>query len=281
MQQYLADIGYREGLIGGIVASTVFVLDAVPAAQFGIHPTGLLAGVVCVGCLVASPFVAVAAAVSHLGFEAVTGQLQLVTLFEVAGLLLVGAVAHTVWDQFGLHSTETRIQARFGRQVGVFGAGVVVATATFAATVAWGYATLHLVPFAVLGPSLFLGSTLPAAVLGLAIFVLSWRTGNQPIGQSQSERTIVDGGEPSPTMRWWHGAIPLFWLIVGTLISAGYQSYQLVPATSFTVRDLGFIPVLADQFLFGPSGTRLQWVLGTIVFVTVIALVVRHQPARA
>lgn len=280
MQQYVADIGYREGLIGGAVASTVLVLDAVPVAQFGIHPTGLLAGAICVGCLVATPFVALAAAAGHLGFEAVSGQFQLVTLFEAAGLFLVGTVAHTVWDQFGLHSTETRIQARFGRQIGVFVAGVVIATATFAATVAWGYATLQLVPFVVLAPSLFLGSTFPAGVLGLAILVVSWRTGKQRIGHSQPERTIVDGGEPSPTMRWWHGAIPLFWLLAGNLISAGYQSYQLVPTTSFAVRNLGFVPILADQFLFGPSGTRLQWVLGTTIFVTVIALVIRHQPSR-
>jgi hypothetical protein len=50
------------------------------------------------------------------------------------------------------------------------------------------------------------------------------------------------------------------------ILSVGYQVYEQIPETSYVARDLEILRLLGDLVIFGPSGVRLHFVLGVVMF---------------
>lgn len=248
------------------------------AAGTGVLPHGVIAAVVIAGCLLYGGPFAVAAGVGHFLFVLLAGELGFSTLFEVAGFVVAGALAWGLWGKLGRISSGAAPGIRSFAQLGEFAVVSVLAIATFAATIAWGHEILGLFPFVVVGPALFASALLATIVVGVPILALFaprlTRTGAPSTAWFRSGvPTTPDQATAETTVPWWQVVTPIAWLVTGTVISASYQIYQLVSITSFIVRGLKPLHEFVDVVLYGPTGSRLQFLVGVVAFALVLHLV--------
>lgn len=280
-------IAFTVGLTALFVA--ISYLASRVTASSGVIPYGVIAAVVVVGCLLYRGLFAVAAGIGHPLVVLLVGNLGLSTLFEVAGFVLAGILAQGLWGRLGRFSSGTAPGIRSYTQLGEFAVVSVLSIAAFAATMAWGYEILGLFPFVVVGPALFASALLATIVGGVPVLALFaprlTRTDSPSTAWFRSGApTTPDQATADTTVPWWQVVTPIAWLITGTVISASYQIYQLVSVTSFIVRGLKPLREFVDVFLYGPTGSRLQFLVGVVAFALVLHLVLSLrslEPARS
>jgi hypothetical protein len=62
------------------------------------------------------------------------------------------------------------------------------------------------------------------------------------------------------------------WLLLGTVGSLGYRSFEMLPAETMRLYGLGVLVPLREAAPFGPGATRIQVLLGVVALVALVVL---------
>jgi hypothetical protein len=211
-------------------------------------------GVSPVAALALGPTGAWAAGLGYLLSRLVAGGLDALALVYALGYVVSGRVTLVVWNAVAADAPCPVAPARLVRRVGAFLVAALVGVTAAAAVVGWGYESLGAYPFFV-GSALELPGWLLATVpVGVpALLVLSYLP--VPLGRE------TDRASPRGVV-----AVAVVWFVAGTVLSAGYRVYELVPEAEFHSRGLDVLTVFGTDAVFGFAGARLQLVAGSFLF---------------
>jgi energy-coupling factor transport system substrate-specific component len=181
------------------------------------------------------------------------GTLSLGSIFGFFGNFLFAFTMYKAWGRTPLLSTGPAVGAATPRQIGEVALLAVLSSAACGLVIAWGLDLLRLLPFAALGPIIFLNNALTGAVLGpvlvrllqprVAAWHLLWTDIMEP-------EDISRGPRPGLGLALlWIGAAGGLVLGLALSLGAGGRAFQFgVGAPSAGVA-LGVIPFLIVYLL--------------------------------
>ena len=216
--------------------------------------------------LLLGPVALVAAGVGVLLAAGATGALGLGVVTTLAATLYLGFATTALAGRLGVHDGGVGrfdwTPARYGLVVGVAGAGA-------AAVAAWSGVLV--------GEAVFYVAA-PAALVAYAVVPL---VTTLPLTAAGRRLPGVDSGAMAP--RPTSGGVrrvavtTLAWLLLGTLGSLGYRSFEVLPADTLRLYGLHVLVPVQEAAPFGPGATRLQVLLG-VVAAAVLVVSLRGRP---
>ena len=256
-----------------VTTATYIVLSltfdgAITAFDLGFTPQ-IAAGGVLVLSLLFGPAAAWGSAIGYLGVDVVQGVLGFSSTFGAVGHFLPAYLSYNLWGNLGSLSSGSEPTMRSPQQIGEYLLVAFISLVALIAITAWGNAVLGILPYFITVAASFINHLIPAVIIGPpALYFLYPRLRAKDLsyhGISESE----------PSM--WHIYVTSFlllsWVLLGSVISIGYQIYQQVPYQSFVRRDLEFLRTLAG-IAFGSTGGRIQAVLGSILFSALLLVLI-------
>jgi hypothetical protein len=153
--------------------------------------------------------------------------------------------------------------------LGRFVFAVVLAAAGAAAISGWGGEIIHRTPFFVAAPTAFAEFVLLSVPFALPLAGLFGRV-TSTFEVTDATRARFDGRLALLQV----AAVTVGWVVIGTVASVGYRTFEKLPAGSFTSRDLDFVLLLRQPVLFGPGAGRLQVLLGAVLLSVLVLLLV-------
>ncbi|WP_128904477.1 hypothetical protein [Halorubrum amylolyticum] len=206
--------------------------------------------------------------------DAATGSLGPGTLVGAGAHLYLGYATCTLLRGFDADAPRVSVSSvreRIG--LGRFVLVVALAAAGAAAISGWGGELVHRTPFFVAAPAAFAEFVLLSAPFALPLAGLFGRAGSagaSALGVTATPRRRFDR-QPD---RRRVAAVTVGWVVVGTVASVGYRTFEKIPAGPFTSRDLEFVLLLRQPTLFGPGAGRLQVLLGAVLLSVLVILLV-------
>lgn len=202
---------------------------------------------------------------------------------------LVGAGAHLYFGYATCRllrwfdADAPRVSVSVGRErigLGPFVFAVVLAAAGAAAISGWGGEVVHRTPFFFAAPMAFAEFVLLSVPFALPLAGLFGRVASAFEGTVDT-RERFDGRLPLLQV----AVVTVGWVVIGTVASVGYRTFEKLPAGSFTSRDFETVLLLRQPALFGPGAGRLQVLLGAILLSVLVVLLVEPSeragaPAR-
>lgn len=197
------------------------------------------------------PAAAWGAAFGNLIGDVFGGTFGVGSIFGFLGNFFFGFVGYKLWGNLGVLSSgqEPNFREDAGRQVVEYVTVAVAASAVCAAIIAWGVDLLGLVPFTVLGPTIFINNTLAAVVLGPPLLYLVYpRIKEMGLLYPELLRSedIADASESRQTLAAVGlVVVPLAWLGIGLALGASAPG----STTQTALGAVGFVVVLACSLL--------------------------------
>lgn len=193
---------------------------------------------------------------------AATGSLGVGTAVTLAATLYLGVGAAALADHLGVREGDTPAFAwtpiRYLLVVGLAGTGA-------AAVAAWAAVLVGEAVFFVAAPAALVVyavvpavTTLPLTALGARLPIPAAATGSGPRAVGGGVRRVA--------------GTTVAWLLLGTVGSLGYRSFEMLPAETMRLYGLGVLVPLREAAPFGPGATRIQVLLGVVALVALVVL---------
>lgn len=262
-------------------ALTLVLLELAGVTWASVGPFTLrpVPALVAATAVVAGPAAVVGTVVGYLCYQFVYG---VFALWETAGYLLLGTLVVLFWHDVRPAHSEG-ISAGRHRHF-----AVAVATASL-----WG-ATLTTLGLELLGRARFFPTFAFFAVdllfsgltLGGVAYVAFSRlsdTGSLLASLRRVQPLVERTERPSRTFRFELLAVPFAWFLIGSVVSIGFQTVELIPRFHFRVRGLGTLAVFKETWLFGRGGSTVLVAGGAVCLALLVALLYRWidvQPRR-
>ena len=252
------------------VVISLLISSTITSFGSGFSPRIAVGGVL-VFSLLFGPAAAWGSALGFLGTEIVYGSLGFSSVFGAIGHFLLAYLAYNLWGNLGLLSSGSEPTMRSRRQANEFVLVAFISSSALIAITAWGYEILGTLPYFITVTDSFTDFFLPAVLIGLALLYFLYPR----LEAKGLTYRGVSASDPSMWRVHTTSLILVSWLLLGTVISIGYQIYQRIPYHSFVRRDLESVRALAEIAL-GPTGGRVQAVLGSILFTSLLMVLLYH-----
>ncbi len=264
---------WREasGLRNVLAFAVVYAMVAGPlswvvssVAGHGVQSEGAL---VVVGSLLVGPVAAWGSAVGTVATDLLAGSISLETVSRVPATLLGSVVAYRLWDTFGQHrptsgSTFRAILRQFGTYVVV----ALVALSVLVATEAWILELATVSSFSIVVQGRLLGLAWVAVVAFPGWLALRKRMATvEQTGTGERWSADHSFGRRRVVLLV---AVPLLWVIVGSLVSFVFRATELVTPERIG-RRLGPWATTALG-LAGPRGMYLQLIGGCLAVALLV-----------
>lgn len=194
---------------------------------------------------------------------AAAGSLGVGTAVTLAATLYLGFAAAALAERLGVRDKNEDAgafawtPARYLLVVGLAGAGAT-------AVAAWAAVLVGEAVFFVAAPAALVAYAAIPAVTTLPLTALGRRL-PIPAATGSGSRAAVGG------VRRVAGTTTA-WLLLGTVGSLGYRSFEVLPAETMRLYGLGVLVPLHEAVPFAPGATRLQVLLGVVSLVVLVAL---------
>ncbi|WP_143095509.1 hypothetical protein [Halopelagius inordinatus] len=266
-----------------VVGSAVSALTLVLLELFGVTWASVgpftfqpLPGLVAAGAVVAGPAAVVGTIVGYLCYQFVYG---VFALWETAGYLLLGALVVVFWH--GARSAYSGDTAA-GRYLHF---AIVAATASlWAATLTtWGLELAGRGRFFPAFAFFTVDALFSTLTLGGAVYVAFERLSGTDglLASLRRVQPLIELTErPTRAFRFEILAVPFAWFLVGSTVSIGFQTVELVPRFHFRLRGLGALTVFKETWLFGRGGTTVLAAGGAACLVLLVAMLYRWNAVR-
>ena len=229
------------------------------------------AGGVLVLSLLFGPAAAWGSVLGYLGVDIAHGVLGFSSVFGVVGHFLLAYLGYNLWGNLEPLSSGSEPTMRSRQQIVEYAALAFISLSALITITAWGHVILGILPYFVTVTALLTNHFVPAVVVGpIVLYVFYPR-----LRASDLVYRGILGSESSMWRTYAASFVLVSWLLLGSVISIGYQIYRQVPYQSFVRRDLESVRAFAEV-AFGSTGGRIQAVLGSVLFSALLLVLIYH-----
>jgi energy-coupling factor transport system substrate-specific component len=229
----------------------------------------IAAGGVLALSLLFGPAAAWGSAFGYLGADVARGVLGFSSVYSATGYFLLAYLGYSLWGNLGRLSSGSGPAMRSRKQIAEYLVVALVSLSALVAVSSWGYAVLGVLPYFVAVTDSFADYLFPVVVIGPVVLYALYP-------RFEANDLVYRGVSRSEASMWRTYTVSfvlLSWLLLGVAISIAHQTYQQLPYLAFVRRDLEFVVTLSDT-VFGPTGARIQVALGSLLFSTLLLVLI-------
>jgi|GEM_PF-5987965 len=264
-------------LIAALVTAVILQAQALLTVSLGPIVIGPISVLVTVAGVLVGPIAVIGCVVGYLVHSAAYGFFP---LLDASGHVALGLLVSLFWGGFKASESRNRTVYRFR----AFLAAAVIASFAAATFVTWGYEVTGRFPFFPNVVFIGLGNTLSVLIGGsIAFAVLSillnnrkWQSMLRAVNLDRYPRNVWE----SPEIRISAGFL-FAWMLIGSVVSIGFQIVELVPPYHIRVRSLDLLLLLHESGPFDHGGATLHLGLGVTVISLWLISLRRYRTATA